>query len=328
MTASAILDGATLAVTGGTGSLATAIVSELLTRYSLRKIILFSRSESRQAAMKQRYPETPGGPLRYFVGDVRDRARLVDAFEGADIVIHAAALKRVEVCEREPKEAVLTNIMGTLNACEAARIVGAHRFMFISSDKACAACTTYGATKYAGERLTVGMNNYRGGRDIRYSCVRYGNVLGSTGSVLQTFRAADGKVPITHPDMTRFWLTPTQAARFVLSSLAMARGGEVFVPKVPSAKIIDLATAFAQPFTEWEVIGLRGAEKIGEALVSPDEGMWTIDIGDRYAILPADPQWPGAAWPGHERMPAGWCYTSAGNDTWLTCEELRRMADG
>ncbi len=321
----ALLDGATLAVTGGTGSLGNAIVAELLTYYHLRKIVILSRSESRQAIMRQKYPETSSGPLRYFIGDVRDRIRLADSFEGVDIVIHAAALKRVEVCDRDPKEAMETNILGTMNACEAARQCGVHRFVMVSSDKACAACTTYGATKYAGERLTVGMNNYRGGRDIRYSCVRYGNVLGSTGSVAHTFRAASGKVPITHPDMTRFWLTPADAARFVLSTLPIMRGGEVFVPKLPSARVVDMAEAFA-PGAELDVIGLRGTEKIHESMVSPDEGMWTIDLGDRFAILPADPQWPGASWPAHERMPSGWSYTSSENDRWLGVAELRAMA--
>lgn len=322
----ALLNGATVVITGGSGTLGRALLAVLLTRYHLRKLVLLSRSESRQAALKETYPEN-GGPLRYFIGDVRDRSRLLDAFEGADVVIHAAALKRIEVCEREPKEAVLTNVLGTLNACEAAKECGATRFILVSSDKATAACTTYGAAKYMAERLTVGMNNYRGGRDLRYSAVRYGNVLGSTGSVLQTFRSANGRVPITHPDMSRFWLTPAQAAQFVLSSLALMRGGEVFVPKLPSARLTDMATAFA-PQAEQVVVGLRGVEKIAEALISGDEAPYTIDLGDRYAILPACPEWPGATWPDYARMPAGWSYTSANNGRWLSVDELRTMAEG
>jgi UDP-N-acetylglucosamine 4,6-dehydratase len=322
----ALLDGATVVIDGGTGTLGTALVRVLLDRCRLRKLVLLSRSEARQAAMKRQYPEN-GGPLRYLIGDVRDAARLLDAYEGADVVIHAAALKRVEVCEREPKEALSTNVLGTLNACEAARQRGVHRFMLISSDKATAACTTYGATKYLAERLTIGMNNYRGARDIRYSAVRYGNVLGSTGSVLDTFRTCDGRVPITDPAMTRFWLTPAQAAEFVLSSLALMRGGEVFVPKLPSARLLDMAEAFA-PGAAIDVIGTRGVEKIAECLVSADEAPWTIDLGDRFAILPAAPTWPGATWPDRQRMPAGWAYTSDTNVQWLTPKQLRSMADG
>jgi UDP-N-acetylglucosamine 4,6-dehydratase len=231
--AGGILDGATIAITGGTGTLGNALVAEILGHYKPRKVVLFSRSESRQAAMKTTWPET--GPLRYLVGDIRDQSRLMSAFEGADIIIHGAALKRVEVCEREPIEAVLTNVMGTLYACQAARLVGAERFLFVSSDKAAAAVTTYGATKYTAERLTVGFNNYRGDRRIRYSAVRYGNVLGSTGSAAQSFQTCGGKVPITDPACTRFFLTAQQAARFCLSSLALMRGGEVFVPKLPAA---------------------------------------------------------------------------------------------
>lgn len=319
-----LLNGATVVVDGGTGTLGQALLSVLLGQYRLRKLVILSRSESRQAALKQQYPENDG-PLRYLIGDVRDKNRLLDAYEGADIVIHAAALKRVEVCEREPKEAVLTNVIGTLNACEAARSCGVARFMLISSDKATASCTTYGATKYCAERLTVGMNNYAGERVLRYSCVRYGNVLGSTGSVLQTFQRANGKVPVTHPGMTRFWLTPAQAAAFVLSSLALMRGGEVFVPKLPSARVLDVAAAFA-PLSHVQIIGLRGVEKIAECMVAPDEAPWTIDLGDRYAILPSDPQWPGATWPEYERMAEGWSYTSDCNERWLSVAELRSMA--
>jgi len=319
-----ILDNATVAIDGGTGTLGQALVEYLLSLGCLRKLVVLSRSESRQAAMKQRFPEN-GGPLRYLIGDVRDRSRLVDAYEGADVVIHVAALKRVEVCEREPKEAMLTNVLGTMNACEAARQCGVHRFVMVSSDKATASCTTYGATKYCAERLTIGMNNYRGARDLRYSVVRYGNVMGSTGSVLHTFRGANVRVPITDPAMTRFWITPGGAARFIVSSLDLMRGGEVFVPKLPSARILDMAAAFA-PHSEIEIVGMRGVEKITECMISDSEAPWTIDLGDRYALLPASPQWPDAGWPGYERMPAGWSYTSANNDRWLTVPELQEMA--
>lgn len=320
----ALIDGASLAITGATGTLGNALVAELMNHYWPRRVVLFSRSESRQAAMRERWPETVAGPLRYVVGDVRDKARLVEAFTGVDIVIHGAALKRVEVCASEPVEAVLTNVLGTLNSCQAARQCGVRRFMFVSSDKATAAATLYGGTKYVAERMVVGFNRYACDRQAAYSAVRYGNVLGSTGSAAQAFQAAGKTVPITDPRCTRFFITARQAARFVLSSLALMRGGEVFVPKLPAADVLTLARAFATDVPT-EIVGMRGFEKVAEAMISADEAPWTVDIGDRYALLPALPFWAGVTWPGAKAVPAGFSYTSENEPRRLTADELRGM---
>jgi UDP-N-acetylglucosamine 4,6-dehydratase/5-epimerase len=319
-----LIDGATIVCTGGSGTLGQALVTEILARYHPRKVVVFSRSESRQATMKARFPEN-GGPLRYFVGDVRSKDRLLYAFDGAGIVIHAAALKRVEVCEREPFEAIQTNVIGTLNAIEAARACGVERFLFVSSDKATAACTLYGGTKYVAERATIAANSYSGARRIRYSAVRYGNVLGSTGSVLHTFAAANGKVPITDVRMSRFFLTPCAAACFCLSSLALMRGGEVFVPKLPAMRIADMARVLA-PDSEQEVIGLRGAEKLAEAMLSVDESPWVVELADRYALLPTTPYWPMSPYPDARPVPGGFSYTSDTAER-LTPEQLREMVN-
>lgn len=323
MDVGALIDGASILITGGTGFLGQALLAEIM-RYHPARVVILSRSEAKQAEMKRTWPED--GPVRYFIRDVRDKAGLLDALEGVQIVIHAAALKRVEVCERDTKEAFLTNVQGTVNVMEAARERGAQRVLFVSSDKACSAATTYGATKYCAERFTIGMNNYAGQRTIRYACVRYGNVLGSTGSVLHTFQAANGSVPITHPDMTRFFWTGADAARFCLSSLALMRGGEVFVPKLPAMRIVDMALALA-PQAKLEFIGLRGQEKIAEAMVSADESPFTVELSDRFAILPAMPFWAGASWPEAKPVPEGWSYTSARPERWLSAEELRGMVD-
>lgn len=320
----ALLDGAGIAITGGSGFLGRALVADILGKYRPRRLVVISRGEARQAEMKQRWPETESGPLRYFVGDVRSSERMLDVFESIDIVIHAAALKRVEVCEREPKEAILTNVMGTLNCAEAARQRGVQRFLLVSSDKASAAATTYGGTKYVAERLVVGMNNYRGSRAIRYSCVRYGNVLGSTGSVLSLFSSANGTVPITSPAMSRFWWPVEDAARFVLSSLSMMRGGEVFVPKLRAMSVLAMAKALA-PNAVPEYIGLRGPEKLAECMISADESPWTMELPDRYVLMPALPFWSGASWPEAKRVPEGWRYTSSEAEQ-IRPEEMLAMA--
>lgn len=308
-----------IAITGATGTLGNALVSLLLSLPTPpSRLVLISRGEARQAEMKTRFPET--GPLRYFIADVRDEARLCQAFEGCDTVIHAAALKRIEVCEREPIEAMKTNVLGTLNACHAAIEVGAKRFLLVSSDKATAACTTYGATKYLAERLVSGMNNYTA--QTRFSSVRYGNVLGSTGSAVHLFREAE-MIPITHPDMTRFWWRPADAAAFVLSSLAIMRGGETFIPKLKAMRVTDMAAAL-NPQAATETIGLRGAEKLHESMVSPDESLWTAELPDRYVILPPLPFWSGWEWPEAQTLPQGWSYTSE-NAPRLTSGQLLEM---
>ena len=306
----AVIDGSSIAITGGTGTLGQAIVRELTRYYHPSKIVIISRSESRQASMKQNYPED-GGPMRYRIGDVRDLRRMNEALADCKLVIHAAALKRVETCEAEPEEALMTNVIGTLNVIKAARNAGAERFMFVSSDKATAPIMTYGATKYMAERLTVGMNAHRQGTSLKLSCVRYGNVLGSTGSVIHQFRSGDdGPIPITDKRMTRFWWTPRDAARFVLSSLSIMRGGEIFIPKIPAMHITDMAEAIA-PNRPQEIIGLRGPEKIHESMISPDESRLALELRDSYVLMPALSFWPGASWPEAMPLPENWAYTSA-----------------
>lgn len=305
---SALIDGSAVAITGGTGTLGQALVTQLL-QYRLNKIVIISRSESRQAAMKERWPESNDSPMRYFVRDIRDKAGLLDAFEGVQIVIHAAALKRVEVCEREPIESLQTNVIGTLNACEAARECGVERFMFISSDKATAAAVYYGGLKYVAERLVCLFNNYRGKRAIRYSACRYGNVLGSTGSVVHAFQNGNGVVQITDERCTRFWITPEQAAKFVLSSIALSKGGEVFVPKMKAMAIKDMARIIA-PQSKVMVSGLRGAEKIHECLYSSEESPWVVELEDRFVLLPPMPYWGGSLWTGAKPVVEGSAYTS------------------
>ncbi len=321
-----VIDDATVVVTGASGCLGQALVAEIMAHYHPKKLVLLSRSESRQAECKVRWPEAEHSPIRWLIGDVRQKYRLEDAFEGANIVIHAAALKRVEVCQREPLEAIETNVVGTVNVCQAARATGVERLMFISSDKAAAAATIYGGSKYLAEQTVVAMNSYKGTRHIRFSACRYGNVLGSTGSVLQTFKAANGRVPITDARMTRFWITPQGAARFILSSLALQKGGEVFCPKLPAASVLTLAEAFA-PGAEHEIVGLRGIEKIHECLVSSDEAPWCVELPDRYVLLPAMPFWSGGLWPEAKKVPDGFTYTSENAPIRLTVEQLRRLAD-
>lgn len=299
-----------IAITGATGTLGQALVS-LLLQNPPERLVLISRGEARQATMKTTFPET--GSIRYFIADVRDKPRLIQAFDGCDTVIHAAALKRIEVCEREPEEALKTNVGGTLNAAQAALQVGAKRFLLISSDKATAAVTTYGATKYLAERIASGMNNYAGNRGTRFSAVRYGNVLGSTGSALNLFK--QDLVPITHPEMTRFWWRPEDAAEFVLSSLRMMRGGEVFIPKLKAMSITDMVGAL-NPNAQMKTIGLRGAEKIHESMVSSDESLWTVELPDRYVILPPLPFWSGWEWPEASVLPQGWEYVSNQAPQW------------
>lgn len=326
MDVGALLDGAAIAITGGTGTLGQALTTEIMARYKPAKLVIISRSESRQAAMRERFPETDNSPLRYFVRDVRDKAGLLAAFEGCQIVIHCAALKRIEVCEREPVEALMTNVLGTLNACEAARECGAERFMFISSDKATAAAVYYGGLKFVGERLVCLFNNYRGKRSIRYSACRYGNVVGSTGSVAHAFRNANGTVQITDPLCSRFFITPRDAARFVLSSLGLMKGAETFIPKMSAIGIAEMAGILA-PQAKQVVVGMRGAEKRHECLYSPEEACNVVELDDRFILLPPINYWGGSLWEGAAPVADNSSYTSE-NAPRLSGEALLAMLAG
>ena len=311
-------------VTGGTGSFGKKFVEILLKEYNPAKLIVFSRDELKQHEM--RVSGFDNANLRYFIGDVRDKDRLRRAMHGVDIVVHAAALKQVPACEYNPMEAIKTNIMGSGNVIEAALDTGVKRVLAISTDKAVSPINLYGATKLAAEKLFVQSNAYAGGSITRFSCVRYGNVVGSRGSVIPIFinQRQNGKLTITDERMTRFWLTLEQGVRFVIRSIEEMQGGEVFVPKIPSTRIIDLARAIA-PQAELEIVGIRPGEKLHEALISEDEARSTVERSGMYVVVPnvtlwqRDLQYPG------QPLAEGFHYSSDSNPEWLDVDQIRAM---
>jgi len=265
--------------------------------------------------------------LRYFIGDVRDRDRLIRAMNGVDIVVHAAALKQVPACEYNPMEAIKTNILGSSNVIDAALDTGVERVIALSTDKAVNPVNLYGATKLAAEKLFVQSNSYAAGSATRFSCVRYGNVVGSRGSVVPIFlvQRNNGKLTITDERMTRFWLTLEQGARFVIRCIEQMHGGEVFVPKIPSTRIVDLARAIA-PHAEIEVIGIRPGEKLHEVLIHEDEARSTIEMEDMFVVQPTGSLWFGRDWENlGKRLPDGYRYSSDANPQWLTLDEIKAM---
>src|SRR5512135_456405 len=282
-------------ITGGTGSFGKKFIKILLAEKQPKKIIIFSRDELKQHEMRESGFDHPS--LRYFIGDVRDRDRLRRAMHGVDIVVHAAALKQVPACEYNPMEAIKTNILGCSNVVEAALDAGVKKVLALSTDKAVNPINLYGATKLAAEKLLIQSNAYAGGMATRFSCVRYGNVVGSRGSVVPIFlqQKTTGKLTITDERMTRFWLTLEQGVRFVIGCLDKMHGGEVFVPKIPSMKIIDLAKAIA-PGTSLEIVGIRPGEKLHEVLISEDESRSTIEMEDMFIVQPGANAWFGHDW--------------------------------
>ncbi|HXF84749.1 MAG TPA: UDP-N-acetylglucosamine 4,6-dehydratase (inverting) [Anaerolineales bacterium] len=314
-------------ITGGTGSFGKKFTQILLAEKQPKKIIIFSRDELKQYEMRTGGFDHPS--LRYFIGDVRDRERLVRAMHGVDIVVHAAALKQVPACEYNPMEAIKTNILGTANVLEAALDAGVKKVMTISTDKAVNPVNLYGATKLAAEKLTVQSNAYAAGTATRYSCVRYGNVVGSRGSVVPLFlkQRANGTVTITDERMTRFWLSLEQGVHFVIECIEQMEGGEVFVPKIPSTRVIDLARAIV-PNAKIEIIGIRPGEKLHEDLISEDEARHTVELEKMYVIQPAEASWFGYSWKDKGKpLPEGFTYTSNNNTQWLTIEEIRRFVE-
>ena len=317
----------TVLMTGGTGSFGRKFSEVVLRDYGPKKLIIFSRDELKQHEMRQLYDDlVPGSPMRYFIGDVRDVDRLRRAMSGVNIVVHAAALKQVPACEYNPFEAVLTNIMGAKNVIDAAIDCGVERVIALSTDKAVNPINLYGATKLCAEKLFIQGNAYVGGGGTRFSCARYGNVVGSRGSVIPLFleQRVNGKVTVTDARMTRFWMTLEQGARFVIHCIEEMHGGEVFVPKIPSMSIMDMVEA-AAPGCDVEYIGIRPGEKLHEVLISEDEAHRTLEVDDMFIIQPAHPWWRTDNWPQAQPVPAGYRYSSNTNPHRLSVEELERM---
>ncbi len=312
-------------VTGGTGSFGKKFIATMLKEYHPSKLIVLSRDELKQHEMRAAGYEHP--TLRYFIGDVRDCDRLRRAFDGVDIVVHAAALKQVPACEYNPMEAIKTNILGSSNVVEAALDAGVEKVLALSTDKAVNPINLYGATKLAAEKLLIQSNAYAGGKKTRISCVRYGNVVGSRGSVVPVFlkQRSSGTITITDKRMTRFWISLDQGVRFVIHCIEVMQGGEVFVPKIPSMKVIDLAKAVA-PKASINVIGIRPGEKLHEVLISEDEARNTVELKDMYVVQPAEAFWFGKSWEDeHARLPDNFKYASESNSEWLTIEEIKKI---
>ncbi|WP_431807134.1 UDP-N-acetylglucosamine 4,6-dehydratase (inverting) [Lysinibacillus sphaericus] len=309
-------------VTGGTGSFGKKFIRKALT-LGVKKIIVFSRDELKQYEMKQ---ELQDERIRFFIGDVRDKDRLYRAFDGVDIVIHAAAMKHVDACEYNPFEAVKTNIHGAQNIIEAAIDRGVKKVIALSTDKACSPVNLYGATKLASDKLFVAANAYVGEKKTRFAVVRYGNVVGSRGSVVPFFKKIKdtGKLPITDERMTRFWITLDQGVQFVIDNLERMNGGEIFVPKIPSMKVTDLAKAVA-PECEIEIIGIRPGEKLHEAMIMEDDARHTLEFDNYYVIQPELGWFAQEQLNAGKALPDGFAYTSDNNTEWLTVEQLRQL---
>ena len=316
-----ILNNKTVLVTGGTGSFGKMFIKKVL-KTNVKKVIVFSRDELKQYEMAQNCKDKR---LRFFIGDVRDKERLQRAFDGVDIVIHAAAMKHVEACEYNPFEAVKTNIYGAQNIIEAAIDRGVDRVIALSTDKAAAPVNLYGATKLASDKLFIAANSYVGEKQTKFSVVRYGNVVGSRGSVIPFFekKKESGVLPVTDERMTRFWITLDKGVQFVLDSLERMHGGEIFVPKIPSMSIIDLATAIG-PECEIEFVGIRPGEKLHEVMITQDDARNTMEYDEYYVIAP-EFKWWQADYLSGESVPEGFVYSSEQNEEWLTINDLAKF---
>jgi UDP-N-acetylglucosamine 4,6-dehydratase/5-epimerase len=311
-------------LTGGTGSFGKKFAEIILRDYHPRRLIIFSRDELKQHEMREAGFNDPS--IRYFIGDVRDVDRLRRAFHDVDIVVHAAALKQVPVCEYNPIEAVLTNVMGARNVIEAALDTGVKRVLALSTDKAVNPVNLYGATKLVAEKLFVQANSYVGTGPTRFSCVRYGNVMGSRGSVIPVFKEQrkNGRLTLTDTRMTRFWITLEQGVRFVIMAIEQMCGGEVFVPKIPSMGLGDLAAALA-PDCAIESIGIRPGEKLHEVLVAEDEARQAVELDNMFVIQPMHPWWSNSHWADAKPLPDQFRYTSDTNAQWLSVEDLHKL---
>src|SRR5690606_16613427 len=319
-----------LLITGGTGSLGKALTSWILkNRPEIKRLVIFSRDEQKQFQMAHAYPRESYPQLRFFIGDVRDKDRLIRAMQGVDYVIHAAAMKHVPIAEYNPDECIKTKINGAQNVVDACLQTNVQRVVALSTDKACAPINLYGATKLTSDKLFVAANNIRGANPIRFSVVRYGNVMGSNGSVIPFFikKRQEGELPITDRAMTRFNISLQGGVDMVIHALEQAWGGEIFVPKIPSYRITDVATAIGPDCKQID-IGIRPGEKIHEEMISSSDSFYTYDLGKYYVILPATHQWDLQAFIAHfdaKPVPVGFSYTSGTNTEWETVESLREL---
>ena len=325
------LNNKSILITGGTGSLGKALTENILKKWpDVNRLIIFSRDEQKQFQMQQDYPHQQYPQMRFFIGDVRDRERLIRAFEGVDYVIHAAAMKHVHIAEYNPTECVRTNIGGAENVIHAALQTGVKNVVALSTDKACAPINLYGATKLTSDKLFVAANNIKGKHDIKFSVVRYGNVMGSNGSVIPFFlkkKEEDGILPITVESMTRFNISLQGGVDMVLHAMEHAWGGEIFIPKIPSYKITDIAQAIG-PNCEHKVIGIRPGEKIHEEMITASDSFFTYDLGKYYVIIPQTTSWKVNEFKtffNAKLVPEGFCYDSGTNTEWETVESLRNL---
>lgn len=324
------LNGTRILVTGGTGSFGKEFVRTVLARCpTVERLVVYSRDELKQYEMAQVLGDTEYPAIRYFIGDVRDRDRLLRAMEGIDTVVHAAALKQVPVCEYNPFEAIKTNVLGAQNVIECAMSCGIKRVIALSTDKAAAPINLYGATKLCSDKLFVAANNYRGHRDSRFSVVRYGNVMGSRGSVIPFFlqERSSGKIPVTDRRMTRFNITLREGVELVLRALTDMRGGELFVPKIPSYRITDVAEAVA-PGAAVTVVGIRPGEKLHEDLITQTDALATVEFADHFVILPAIDVFDVESYmseTGAVRVADGFRYNSGTNKEWLSVGDIRQL---
>ena len=325
-----MLDNKSILVTGGTGSFGRAFVRTVLEKYpGVRRLVIYSRDELKQYEMSQEFSPQDYPCMRYFIGDIRDQARLRRALEGVDIVVHAAALKQVPAAEYNPFECIKTNVLGAQNVIESCFDSNVSNVVALSTDKAAAPINLYGATKLCSDKIFTAANNVRGARDLRLSVVRYGNVIGSRGSVVPFFldQRKNGVIPITDPTMTRFNISLQEGVDMVLWALENAQGGEIFVPKIPSYRITDVAEAIA-PECEVKIVGIRPGEKIHEEMITSSDSLNTVDLGPYYAILPSTTEYLPEDYLekcGGTRVEPGFCYESGSNPDFLTVEEIREL---
>lgn len=325
-----MLNNKSVLITGGTGSLGKALTATILEKWpDVKRLVILSRDEQKQFQMAQEYPVSKYPQMRYFIGDVRDRERLIRAFEGIEYVIHAAAMKHVHIAEYNPDECVKTNIGGAQNVIDAAFICGVQNVVALSTDKACAPINLYGATKLTSDKLFVAANNIRGKRSIKFSVVRYGNVMGSNGSVIPFFldKRSDGVLPITVASMTRFNISLQGGVEMVLHAMKTAWGGEIFIPKIPSYRIMDVAQAIG-PNCDHTEIGIRPGEKIHEEMITSSDAFFTYDLGKYYVIIPQTPIWNTDEFIASFNaalVPEGFSYNSGTNTEWETVDSLRTL---